>query len=401
MILVSTRYQELVSKGEISLDPAQLALTEHFDHLLQNVAEQNISRPWWAFWHFFKRKKQNSVAKQKSAANPFQGLYIYGEVGRGKTMLMDLFFSCLPQKRKKRAHFNDFMADVHERINIYRQASKDGKTGQKTPILAVVEDLAQEAQVLCFDEFSVTDIADAMVLGRLISALFDKGIFFVATSNVAPDNLYYNGLNRELFLPFIQVLKAHVHVINLGAKTDYRLEKSNFQQVYITPLGLEANQRMDQAWMLVLKGQKETSDEFSIKGRVIHIPRSGVGCARFDYQDLCAKPLAAVEYLALGERYHTIFVDNVPVMDDTCRNETKRFILFIDVLYECYIRLFMSAAVKLDDLYKGYAQTSETFEFQRTQSRLFEMQSQDYLKIWAERFCEGEQLISALPLRKL
>ncbi|MGF7156973.1 cell division protein ZapE [Bartonella heixiaziensis] len=385
MILVSTRYKELIYKGEISFDPAQLALTEQFDHLLQDIIEQNVSRPW-LFWHFFKRKKQTFSRVSRQGDNPFQGLYIYGNVGRGKTMLMDLFFSCLPQKCKKRAHFNDFMADVHERINVYRQASKDAKAGPNNPILAVVEDLAREAQILCFDEFSVTDIADAMVLGRLISALFDKGVFFVATSNVAPDNLYYNGLNRELFLPFIQVLKAHVRVINLDAKTDYRLEKSNLQQVYVSPLGVQANEYMDQAWALVLQGHKETSDELSIKGRLVHIPRSGAGCARFDYQDLCAKPLAAVEYLALGERYHTIFVDNVPVMDDACRNETKRFILLIDVLYERHIRLFMSAAAGFEGLYKGRAQTTETFEFQRTQSRLFEMQSQDYLKIWAERF---------------
>ncbi|GAA5104314.1 cell division protein ZapE [Bartonella jaculi] len=385
MILVSTRYKELVSKGEVSFDPAQLALTEHFDHLLQDIVKQNVSRPW-TFWHLFKKKKQTLSRLSRQDDNSFQGLYIYGNVGRGKTMLMDLFFSCLPQERKKRAHFNDFMADVHERINIYRQALKDAKTRQNNPILAVAEDLAREAQVLCFDEFSVTDIADAMVLGRLISALFDQGVFFVATSNVAPDNLYYNGLNRELFLPFIQVLKAYVRVINLDAKTDYRLEKSNLQQVYITPLGPEANEYMDQAWALVLQGHKETSDELSIKGRLVHVPRSGVGCARFDYQDLCAKPLAAAEYLVLGERYHTIFVDNVPVMDDMCRNETKRFILLIDILYERHIRLFMSAAAGFEDLYKGRAQTTETFEFQRTQSRLFEMQSQDYLKFWAERF---------------
>ncbi|WP_336287592.1 cell division protein ZapE [Bartonella sp. CB60] len=386
MILVSTRYKELVSKGEISLDPAQLALIEqHFDRLLQNISKQKVSRSW-AFWHFFKRKKQTyaCISKQGCADNLFQGLYIYGEVGRGKTMLMDLFFSCLPQGRKKRAHFNDFMADVHERINIYHQAAKN--TEQDNPILAVAKDLAREAQVLCFDEFSVTDIADAMVLGRLVSALFDEGVLFVATSNVAPDDLYYNGLNRELFLPFIQTLKAHVRVVNLDAKTDYRLEKSNPQHVYITPLGLEANECMDQAWALVLQDQQEMPDEFSIRGRLIHIPRSGAGCARFDYKDLCANPLAAAEYLALAEHYHTIFVDNVPVMDDTCRNEVKRFILFIDVLYERHIRLFMSAAEKLENLYKGHAKTTETFEFQRTQSRLFEMQSQDYLNIWAERF---------------
>ncbi|UNE54225.1 cell division protein ZapE [Bartonella machadoae] len=388
MILVSRRYKELVYKGEISFDPAQLALAEHFDHLLQDIMEQNVSRPW-LFWHFFKKKKQNFFRCSRQKDDSLRGLYIYGEVGRGKTMLMDLFFSCLPKERKKRAHFNDFMADVHERINFYRQASingKAGKAGKDNPILAVVEDLAQEARVLCFDEFSVTDIADAMVLGRLISALFDKGVFFIATSNVAPDNLYYNGLNRELFLPFIHVLKAHVRIVNLDAKTDYRLEKSNLQHVYITPLGLEANEHMDQAWALVLEGQKETSDELTLKGRFIHVPRSGEGCARFDYRDLCVKPLAAAEYLALAERYHTIFVDNVPVMDDTCRNETKRFILLIDILYERHIRLFMSAADVLENLYKGRAQTTETFEFKRTQSRLFEMQSQDYLKLWAEHF---------------
>ncbi|MBX4335996.1 cell division protein ZapE [Bartonella raoultii] len=385
MLFVSRCYKELVAKGKISFDPAQLALTEHFDHLLQEIAQQNVSKPW-AFWKFLKKKKQTAVVKQNGVDSSFQGLYIYGEVGRGKTMLMDLFFSCLPQERKKRAHFNDFMADVHDRINVYRQASTHEESKQNNPILAVAEDLAQEAKVLCFDEFSVTDIADAMVLGRLVSALFERGVFFIATSNVAPDNLYYKGLNRELFLPFIQVLKAHVRVVNLDAKTDYRLEKSNLQQVYVTPLGVKANEHMDRAWALVLKGQKEMSDEISLRGRLISVPRVGAGCARFNYQDLCSKPLAAAEYLALGERYHTIFVDNIPVMDDTCRNETKRFILFIDILYERHIRLFLSAAEKLENLYQGHAQTPETFEFQRTQSRLFEMQSQDYLKCWEEHF---------------
>ncbi|WP_455477830.1 cell division protein ZapE [Bartonella sp. B10] len=385
--LVSACYGELVSKGELDFDPAQLSLAKHFDYLLQNISTQRVTR-FWEFWHFFTKKKQAyiRVSNQDVAADSFRGLYIYGEVGRGKTMLMDLFFSCLPQTSKRRAHFNDFMADLHERINVYRQTSKRGKVVHSDPILAVAKDLAQEAQILCFDEFSVTDIADAMVLGRLISTLFDQGVFFVATSNVAPDNLYYNGLNRDLFLPFIQVLKANVRVINLDAKTDYRLEKSNPQHMYMTPLGLEASERMDHAWALVLQGHKEKSDELFIKGRVVHIPRSGSGCARFDYKDLCAKPLAAAEYLALGENYHTIFVDNVPVMDDMCRNETKRFILLIDVLYERHMRLFMSAAARLDDLYQGYAKMTETFEFKRTQSRLFEMQSQDYLHIWKKRF---------------
>ncbi|PIT71116.1 cell division protein ZapE [Bartonella tribocorum] len=393
MVFVSTRYKELVSEGKVRFDPAQLVVTEHFDHLLKKNLEQNVSRSFfWIFWSFlkriFKKKRQNIArfAKQGDENGSFQGLYIYGEVGRGKTMLMDLFFSCLPKSHKKRAHFNDFMADVHERINFYRKASGRAKSKQDNPILAVAEDLAREAKVLCFDEFSVTDIADAMVLGRLISALFEKGIFFIATSNVAPDNLYYNGLNRELFLPFIQTLKGYVRVVNLDAKTDYRLEKSNLQSVYVNPLGKKADECMDQAWELVLQGHKEMSDALSIRGRFIPIPRFAAGCARFDYQDLCAKPLAAAEYLVLGERYHTIFIDNVPIMDDTCRNETKRFILLIDILYERHIRLFMSAAAGVEDLYKGHAQTAETFEFKRTQSRLFEMQSHDYLKLWKENF---------------
>lgn len=393
MVLVSTRYKELVFKEKIRFDSAQLAVTEHFDHLLKKISEQNVSRPWfWIFWSFFrrifkkKRRNVSRVAKQGDENGSFQGLYIYGEIGRGKTMLMDLFFSCLPNNQKKRAHFNDFMVDVQERVNFYRQASGREKSKQDNPILAVAEDLARQAKVFCFDEFSVTDIADAMVLVRLISALFDKGIFFIATSNVAPDNLYYNGLNRELFLPFIQTLKAYVRVVNLDAKTDYRLEKSNLQPVYVTPLGKKTDECMDKAWAFVLQGHKEISGELSIRGRLIPIPRFAAGCARFDYRDLCTKPLAAAEYLALGERYHTIFIDNVPIMDDTCRNETKRFILLIDILYERHIRLFMSAAAGVEDLYKGYAQTAETFEFQRTQSRLFEMQSYDYLKFWEEHF---------------
>lgn len=389
MVLVSTCYESLVSKGEINSDPAQLALIKYFDCLLQEISAQNTFQSW-AFWRRFKRKKQPClrVFKQNDNHGRIQGLYIYGEVGRGKTMLMDLFFSCLPQGSKKRAHFNDFMADVHERIKIHRQMLKDTKAKQDDPILAVAKDLAQEARVLCFDEFSVTDIADAMVLYRLITALFDHGVIFVATSNVAPDDLYRNGLNRELFLPFIQILKTHVNVVNLDAKTDYRLEKSDLHHVYVTPLGPAADASMNQAWEFVLQGQKEVSDTLSVRGRFVHIARSGAGCVRFDYQDLCAKPLAVAEYLALGERYHTIFIDNVPVMDDTHRNETKRFILLIDTLYERHIRLFMSMAAGLEDLYQGYWQTTETFEFQRIQSRLFEMQSQDYLDIWKKQFLD-------------
>lgn len=388
MFLVSKRYEKLVDVGQITFDPAQFALAERFDDLLQAISEHNAFQPL-LFWHRFKRKKKNDPCRVKqgnSQGGGLQGLYIHGTVGCGKTMLMDLFFSCLPQDRKKRVHFNDFMAHVHERINAHRQELKKAKSKQNDSILAVAKKFAQEVHVLCFDEFSVTDIADAMILNRFVTTLFNQGVIWVSTSNIAPDDLYRNGLNRELFLPFIQVLKNHVHIINLDAKTDYRLAKTDHQDRYMTPLGPEADECMDREWVSALQGQEEIPEHIEVMGRSVFIPRSAVGCVRFDYQELCAKPLAAAEYLRLVERYHTVFIDNVPIMDDTCRNEAKRFILLIDILYEHKIRLFMSAEVGIWDLYRGYLQTTERFEFQRIQSRLFEMQSRDYLNTWSERF---------------
>ncbi|ALE03250.1 cell division protein ZapE [Bartonella ancashensis] len=387
MTLVSTRYEQLFSQGKIDFDQAQLALAKHLDHLLQNIFEQDVS--WFStLMSSFKKTIRSCFrnSKQEMSNDFAQGIYIYGEVGRGKTMLMDLFFSCLPQIRKKRAHFGDFMNDVHKRIDIYRKRFESVKAEKSDPILAVAKDFAKEARVLCFDEFTVTDIADAMILSRFITALFDQGVIFVATSNVAPDDLYHNGLNRFLFLPFIRILKERVSVINLDAKTDYRLEKLNSQQMYVTSLGDASDYFMDKEWALALDGKKEMPDNIAVKGRIIRVFRSGAGCARFDYRDLCVKPLAAAEYSALGERYHTIFIDNVPVMDDTLRNETKRFILLIDSLYDRRVRLFMSTETELNGLYRVRSKTTETFEFQRTQSRLFEMQSQDYLSSWAKRF---------------
>ncbi|WP_182418495.1 cell division protein ZapE [Bartonella sp. HY038] len=376
MDLVSHRYKALIASGEINEDPAQVKLVAEFDKLIDRLREKNLSRKSSPLGWLF--------GKRKAAQEPIQGLYIYGEVGRGKTMLMDLFFSCLPQGDKRRAHFNDFMNDVHDRINQHRQALNRGETKQNDPIPVVADALAKEAHILCFDEFTVTDIADAMILGRLFTALFDKGVTLIATSNVAPDNLYRNGLNRQLFVPFIAILKKQVEVYNLDAPTDYRLEKNGREPVYVSPLGNEAQKLMDAAWQNVIGDEKAEATEISVRGHLVEIPKATKDCARFEFFDLCSKPLAAFDYMALAAQYRTFFMDNVPILDDTRRNETKRFILFIDTLYDHHARLFISAAATADKLYEGRSNTTETFEFERTASRLFEMQSEEYLREWAE-----------------
>ncbi|MBH9981419.1 cell division protein ZapE [Bartonella sp. B10834G6] len=371
------RYDALVENGEIDRDEAQITLISHFDRLLDELAAKRMSQKSSPLGWLFGKHRDNRTG--------VRGLYVYGEVGRGKTMLMDLFFSCLPDGDKRRAHFNDFMADVHDRINRHRQALTRGETKQNDPIPPVAASLAKEAKVLCFDEFTVTDIADAMVLSRLFTALFKEGVTLISTSNVAPDNLYKNGLNRQLFLPFIKILEDNVEVFNLDADTDYRLEKADRKPVYITPLSHIAQEKMDAAWALVEQGNTAKPDVVEVRGHPVQVPRAVNNAARFDYIDLCSIPLAAADYLALSDRYHTFFIDNVPIMDDEHRNETKRFILLIDTLYDRHIRLFISAAATPDKLYQGTNQTTETFEFERTSSRLFEMQSEEYLANWNEK----------------
>lgn len=372
---VREHYDALVKAGEVEADPAQLELTARYDRLIEEVCTKRLSRKSSALgWLFGKRKEVAAV----------KGLYVHGEVGRGKTMLMDMFFQLLPVERKRRAHFNDFMADAHERINAHRQALKRGETKQEDPIPPVAEALAEQAWVLCFDEFTVTDIADAMILSRLFNALFARGVVLIATSNVAPDNLYRDGLNRQLFLPFVDILKQHVDVINLDSRTDYRLEKLDRQPVYLTPLGSETAKRMDAAWTVHKDGRQEKPDVVHIKGRDIPVRRAVPGAARFTFDELCTQPLAANDYIAIVTRYQTLFVEDVPLLDYSRRNEAKRFILLIDVLYDHHARLFISAQAQPEKLYQA-SQGVEAFEFDRTASRLFEMQSAEYLEAFAEK----------------
>lgn len=358
-------YEKLVKDGDIRFDNKQLQIVEAFDRLNQQLLKGQKG-PFWK--RFFAKPLEK------------RGLYIYGHVGRGKTMLMDLFFSSLPLKRKRRAHFNDFMIDIHQHIKAHRTLLNQGKTKQKDPIVAVAETLAYETELLCFDEFSVTDIADAMILGRLFTVLFQKGIVLVATSNVVPDQLYSNGLNRGLFLPFIDVLKKHTTVINLDADVDYRLEKKGNIPIYISPLGEKTTALMDSLWAELCRGKCETKRSLIIAGRPLFIARSVGDQVRFSYQELCAAPLSTQDYLALSKEFETFMLDDIPIFTDSRRNEAKRFILLIDTLYDRHKRLILSAAAPINDLYQGRQKNTERFEFERTQSRLFEMQSADYLK---------------------
>ena len=367
---VRQAYDHLEETGVIGRDPAQMQVVEALDHLIEELATKRVATKSSALGWLFARKQPARV--------PVRGLYIHGEVGRGKTMLMDLFFELVPARRKRRAHFNDFMTDVHDRIQKHREKLKRGETKETDPIPPVARALAEEAWVLCFDEFAVTDIADAMVLSRLFSSLFQEGVVLVATSNVAPRDLYRDGLNRGLFEPFIGILERHAKVLNLNGPTDHRRRRLDRMQVYITPLGAEADRRMDEAWAAAAAGRAVHEDRIPLKGREIVVPRAAGSAARFTFAELCGAPLAARDYLALAARYDTLFLDHIPVMGQDRRNEAKRFILLVDTLYDNRIRLVASAEGAPEALYRGTAGT-EMFEFARTASRLTEMQSREWL----------------------
>ncbi|RWH74855.1 cell division protein ZapE [Mesorhizobium sp.] len=379
---VRQRYDHLVESGAVERDPAQEHIVAALDRLIDEISAKRLAQKSSALGWLFAAKRQPRTS--------VKGLYIHGSVGRGKTMLMDMFFELLPVRRKRRVHFNDFMADVQDRIQKHRQARKEGAVKEDDPIPPVARTLADEAWVLCFDEFSVTDIADAMILSRLFSALFANGVVLVATSNVAPENLYRDGLNRQLFLPFISLLERNAHVMTLDAEKDYRQEKLNRQPVYVTPDDAAAERALDKAWKAMTHGQPTGEVMLTLKGRHLVVPRAAGDAARFSFADLCEKPLGARDYLAIAARFSTVFIDHVPVLGEGKRNEAKRFILLIDTLYDHRMRLVMSAAAAPEGLYTAKRGT-EVFEFERTASRLVEMQSRDWLDDWAERRNDGAQ----------
>ena len=373
---VRQRYDHLVATGAIERDPAQERIAAALDRLTEEISVKRLAHKSSALgWLFARKRETREVVK---------GLYIHGGVGRGKTMLMDMFFELLPVRRKRRVHFNDFMADVQDRIQKHRQARKDGTVKEDDPIPPVARQLAEQAWVLCFDEFSVTDIADAMILSRLFSALFANGVVLVATSNVAPEDLYRDGLNRQLFLPFIGILERHAHVLTLDADKDYRLEKLARTPVYVTPADAEADRMLNETWLAMTRGAPTVATSLALKGRQVAVPAAAGNAARFSFADLCEKPLGARDFLAIAGRFSTVFIDHVPVLGEGKRNEAKRFILLIDTLYDHHTRLVVSAEAPPPGLYTA-KRGNEVFEFERTASRLIEMQSRDWLEDWAER----------------
>ncbi len=355
-------YRALRQRGLLQLDPAQQLAVERLQSLyraLLHYRPETGLRGWLARF---------GLAENGGSHAPV-GLYLCGPVGRGKSMLMDLFFRSVPSLRKRRVHFHAFMLEVHERMERERRAHTD------RPIDKVAHDLAAEAALLCFDEFQVDDIADAMILERLFRALFDAGVVVVATSNRAPDELYEHGLQRERFLPFIALLKQKLYVLELDSGRDYRLARLHGKPVYHHPLDETAHDALEHAFGELTDGAPGARATLTVKGRPLVIPRAARGVAWFSFGDLCGNPLGAADYLAIAERFPGVIVEGIPRLSPQQRNEARRFNILIDTFYEARTLLIASAEVPPEEI---YAAGDGTFEFRRTVSRLIEMQSAEY-----------------------
>jgi cell division protein ZapE len=365
-----TRYDAMVVAGRLEDDPAQTAVIDRLAALARRLEDYSPPR------------RPNGLARLIGfyAAEPPRGLYIYGPVGRGKSLLMDLFYETASIRAKRRVHFHAFMADAHERIHQWRERRKAGDATGDDPIAPVAADLAAEAWLLCFDEFSVNDIADAMILARLFAALFASGVVVVATSNVAPDDLYKDGLNRALFLPFIALMRERLDVVELDARADYRLEKLSRAPVYYCPADQAAKAALDRAFEALTGRVRGESLAINLLGRSLEVPEAVDGVARFRYADLCQRPLGSSDFLALARRFHTVLIDDIPILNPERRDEVKRFINLIDTLYDQRVKLIASAAAEPAALYSG-VEGFEAFEFARTASRLIEVRSTDYLAL--------------------
>ncbi|WP_273241656.1 cell division protein ZapE [Hyphomonas atlantica corrig.] len=362
---VIERYEARISDGQLMPDPVQAEAAAVLDDLAHRLANRKTGG-WF------------------SKAETVTGLYMWGGVGRGKSMLMDLFFEHAPVEARRRVHFHEFMAEVHDRLDAWRKLSEDERKRSEwrvkgagdDPIAPVAKQIASEANLLCFDEFQVTQIADAMVLARLFEALFERHVTVVATSNRHPNDLYKDGINRPLFLPFIEHLKANCDVMELASERDYRLDRLIEAPVWYAPLGGESERALDQAWDRLTLGAEPQHCVLTVKGRKLEVHREAAGVARFTFEELCARPLGSRDYLAIAANFNTVILSGIPTLGPENRNEAARFVSLIDAFYEAKVKLVASAAAEPEEL---YPEGDGSFEFERTVSRLHEMRSTDYL----------------------
>lgn len=359
-------YDARLAQGEIRPDAAQAAALAALVRLEGDLARAEPS----GFASFFKKAESQ------------YGVYLIGPVGRGKSMLMDLFFAAAPVEKKRRIHFHVFMGEIHRLIDAWRKgdaAARKAKFGQHKgddPIPPVADVVAGEARLLCFDEFQVTDIADAMILGRLFEALFARGVTLVATSNRLPDQLYKDGINRQLFLPFIDLLKSKVEVISVAGPRDYRLDRLRAAGTWFSPNDPDNARSFDALWKDMLGGEEEVGETLEVLGRKVHLPHAQGGMVRATFASLCSVALGPNDYIAIAERFHTLFLEDVPQLTPNRREEARRFVILIDALYEAHAKLIVLAQAEPTTL---YPQGDGAFEFERTASRLQEMRSADWL----------------------
>jgi len=357
-------YDAKLASGAMQPDPAQAPAVAALERLERDLAD---ARPGGLF------RKPESV----------RGVYLYGPVGRGKSALMDLFFESQPIEKKRRVHFHVFMAETHRLVNAWRKgdaAARQARFGQSRgddPIAPAAELIAREARLVCFDEFQVTDIADAMILGRLFEQLFARGVTVAATSNRAPDELYKDGLNRQLFLPFIAMLKETLQVVRVAGPRDYRLDRLRAGRTWFAPIDADNERAFDALWAEMLGGDPEVGATLEVFGRKEHWPRAAGGLLRAHFLSLCAEALGPSDYLAIAERFHTVFVEALPRLQPEQRDAARRFAILIDALYEARARLVVLAAAEPQAVYPA---GDGAFEFGRAASRLEEMRSVAWLE---------------------
>jgi cell division protein ZapE len=367
MVSILDEYRRRVGREGLAPDDAQLGLVRRLDALSRELSGYRLQarEPRW----------RRLLGNANGRAAP-RGLYIWGGVGRGKSMLMDLFHEAAPLERKRRVHFHRFMQEVHQSLHVIRQKQRSGHLwDDASPIALVCQAIAEKVTLLCFDEFQVTDITDAMILGRLFEALLGQGVVIVATSNTPPRDLYRDGLNRNAFLPFIAMLEARLDVVHLTGPRDYRLDRIVGESLYVTPLGPAADRQIERLWRDLTTGIEERGRSLRVAGRMLEVARTAGGVARFSFAELCERPLGPADCIAIADAFHTIIVTGVPHLPEARHNEARRFTILIDTLYDRGRRLIVTAATPPDAIYAGAGAGAE---FARTVSRLHEMCSPSF-----------------------